>query len=69
MMMFVGRVIDAIWIAIELRRAPATDGSDTWDAAFAEARRWFPADRFQQEVAAIVELQRRALRGERRHDA
>ena len=63
------KVVDFLRVEIELWRGPAAGAGHTLDDAFAEARRRFPADRFQQEVDALVELQRRDLRGDRRHDA
>ena len=69
MFSFMAKLATAIRVEIELWRGPTTGAGHTLDDAFAEARRRFPNDRFQQEVDALAELQRRDLRGDRRHDA
>lgn len=69
MLSFMSKLADVIRVEIELWRGPADGAGQTLDDAFAEARRRFPADRFQLEVDALVELQRRTVRGDRRHDA
>lgn len=63
------KIICVIRAEIELWKSPAATADDSLDAALAEARRRFPHDRAQQEIDAFAELQCRAFRGERRHDA